>query len=1155
MAITGGSGDLRRNRLRLLLASSSVAALFVGAGAPPALADGCYAGPFPYTNSAHVDCIVVDNTVFSGNLVNSGTGTINPGEPTGILVENNSTINGSISNAGMILANGTGILINSNSWVTNGITNSNSIWSATSHGIVVENVLLFGSTSGGGISNSGAIWAELRGINVNLVSTFLGGISNSGTITAGDIGIYVDDVSTFAGGVANSGTITAGIFGIEIGSPPTFVSTFLGGVTNRGLINADFGILVETGVTNFFGGITNTGTIADGAIGIAVGGLVDPPLLISTFSGGISNSGTISLENTGIFVDNVSTFSGGIANSGTISATNYGIVVGEEEVGAVSTFLGGISNSGTIVADTGIYVGPGVTKFFGGITNSGKIADGIIGIAVGRAEIDPLISAFSGGINNSGTISLENTGIWVDNVSTFSGGIVNSGTISATYLGIAVGAELASLSTFLDGISNSGTIVAHTGIYIGQGVTNFFGGITNSGTILDLRGGAGIRVEGGVGAAAISIFSGGISNSGFISGSSAGIFVDNVSTFSGGIANSGTISATYVGIALGVELTSLSTFFGGISNSGLITARTGIYIGPGVVTFAGGVTNSGTILDTPGGYGIRVDGGVDTPSMSIFSGGVSNSGYISAVNAGIFVDNVSTFSGGVTNSGTITASNFGIAIAEELRTISTFLGGISNSGVILASTGIRVGPGVTTFLGGITNTGTISGVTGIVVTSTSAVSVFDSGVIIGTGGTAIDLSNNATGNTFTLGAGYSITGNVRGQGSDTFQLGGDGSANFDLTSIGPSAQYQGFTTFNVVGGVWNTTGTFDNLRPETWNVLAGTLAGASTFGTADNAVSITVANGATLEPGVPGTAGGIMTISGDLTLQQDSIYLVNLDPVTASRANVSGNVTIDNAILELSLAPGVYSGGTVYDILDPPVVAGKFFTVDVLNYPGFTGTATYEPNEVLLNLTAQLGFGQPLPIDQHNAATGINTAFNNGSPLPENFLPIFKLSGTPLVDALSQVDGEDATGAERSAFNMTDRFLELMLDPFVDGRSGAGWPGGGDSSAAALGFAPDREASVPPDVALAYTEVIKGQPAQALPAALEHVGGGLWRQRQQQRRPRCGRLAQCHRQRLRLCRRRRLSLLAGHGYRLRARRRRHQLVARGRTWQRPQRCV
>src|SRR3954468_151892 len=57
---------------------------------------------------------------------------------------------------------------------------------------------------------------------------------------------------------------------------------------------------------------------------------------------------------------------------------------------------------------------------------------------------------------------------------------------------------------------------------------------------------------------------------------------------------------------------------------------------------------------------------------------------------------------------------------------------------------------------------------------------------------------------------------------------------------------------------------------------------------------------------------------------------------------------------------------------------------------------------------------------------------------------------------------------------MTNQFLGLMLDPFVDGRSGVAGAGG-----PALGFAPERE-DLPDDIALAYSSVLKAPPAKAV---------------------------------------------------------------------------
>lgn len=106
------------------------------------------------------------------------------------------------------------------------------------------------------------------------------------------------------------------------------------------------------------------------------------------------------------------------------------------------------------------------------------------------------------------------------------------------------------------------------------------------------------------------------------------------------------------------------------------------------------------------------------------------------------------------------------------------------------------------------------------------------------------------------------------------------------------------------------------------------------------------------------------------------------------------------------------------------------------------------------------------PLNAVNVAGAIDNFSNNGGTLPQNFANLSNLSGVQLVNALLQLDGETSTGAEKGAFQLMNQFLGLMLDPFVDGRFGAG----------TSNFAPDREASLPPDIAMAYASVLKAPP-------------------------------------------------------------------------------
>lgn len=106
------------------------------------------------------------------------------------------------------------------------------------------------------------------------------------------------------------------------------------------------------------------------------------------------------------------------------------------------------------------------------------------------------------------------------------------------------------------------------------------------------------------------------------------------------------------------------------------------------------------------------------------------------------------------------------------------------------------------------------------------------------------------------------------------------------------------------------------------------------------------------------------------------------------------------------------------------------------------------------------------PVNAINVAGGIDNFINAGGNLPGLFANLGNLSGLQLVNALLQLDGETSTAAEKGAFQLMNQFLGVMLDPFVDGRFGAG----------TSSFAPDRAAALPPDIAMAYASVLKAPP-------------------------------------------------------------------------------
>jgi Hint domain len=1013
-------------------------------------------------SAGHDSGIYVDNVAtFTGNIVNK-TGASISADDSGIVVSNDTLFDGGITNAGAIIAGDgekgiavyqtpdfTGSIVNTSRGTINGAATS----ALPASGISAE----AGSLFGGGISNSGTITVESRGINVEDYSTFQGSIVNEsgGTISAGFAGIDVNDDETFGGGITNSSnaTITTRDVGIIVSSVGQFgTANPGGGIVNAGTISVSGlsgqGIFVgadaffgnSASLSLFDGGITNSGAISatgDGGVGIFVGGhaIYGALATISTFSGGITNSagGTITAGGVGIVVGGdaayydasvvVAAFTGGIVNSSgaTISAGFDGILVGGTAVATrlagssvtVSDFSGGITNNGTITATSGAGVEVGGHII---ITSPSSI----------RSEASVTISTFGGDIVNTGTISGASA-IVVDDVATFSNDIVNShsGLIVATSgAGIQVG-EI-SLNPF--GGPFSGLFRSSVNLLP---VASFLGGITNSGTISFseqvafqpggfLRGGIIVGGSFTTNTFLVSTFAGGITNTGTIAGVAGtgpnfgvDISVANVSAFSGGITNSGSLSASPTAFSVGIGLLDDQTVTGDIVNQTTGTINVG---GVGIDledigTFAGNIINRGAISANTG---IEVTG-VAAFGASTAAGNITNVGAITAIFTGISIEE-STIRGSIVDTGIIEAGTHGIFINSASAIISsataisirgpTFTGGIENDGTISAANGVGIDvTNVSTFDGGITNTGTISAAVGIELAGTPGTSVFDSGVIVGTGGTAIQLDPASGTDTLTLAAGYAITGNVIGGGSDTLQLGGSGTANFDFNAIG--TQYTGFTTFDVIGGTWSTTGSGLD-----WNVEGGTLqvGGTVTDTTVDSGGTLDILAGGTADPTTV-EPGGSETVSAGGSDTGANVYGTQYVYGSASDSTVfaGGRVVVENGG---TISGAVISGGTVEVVSGGNVGSSISFAtnsgtlqIDGPNTPGLllagttisgfvpgdmidlTGVDYSAPNSVFVNGSDQLQFtegGNTYEIQLFGDFTGdtFHLAADNGGPGP-----------------------------------------------------------------------------------------------------------------------------------------------------------------------------
>ena len=395
--------------------------------------------------------------------------------------------------------------------------------------------------------------------------------------------------------------------------------------------------------------------------------------------------------------------------------------------------------------------------------------------------------------------------------------------------------------------------------------------------------------------------------------------------------------------------------------------------------------------------------------------------------------NIAALAGTIGGSGGLTKIGAGTL---TLSAANTYTGGTNISAGMLK----LFGPGT---LGATTGTTTISGRT------------------LDLGGTAqTQAAVNLAGGTLQNGA---LNAPISSAGGIINGIGGTASVTTTAgtTTIEGTNACSGATTVN--GGTLQVLGSITGTSGVTVN-SGGALTGTGIV----DPLTTTILSGGTLVPGTAGVPGTSMTIAGNLAFQSGALYVVYLNPTISTFAHVSGTASLAGSV-NANFSSGTYLTKQ-YVVLQSAGINGTFSGLTTANLPaGFTASLAYTSDDVLLNLIGELP-AQGLNVNQQNVATALNNFFNFGGALPPNFVSVFGLTNGNLANALTQLDGEAATGAERAVFQLTNEFLNLMLDPFVNGRGNAGVGG------SAIGFAPDEEASLPSDIALAYASILKAQP-------------------------------------------------------------------------------
>ncbi len=627
----------------------------------------------------------------------------------------------------------------------------------------------------GVLTNAGTIIGSPGVANVTLTGT--GTLSNSGRITS--TGTAVAGGTASNGLVANTGTIlSSGAYGVLMGGAGTVTNT--GG--SASISGADYGVRI-----NGAGAVTNSGLISGaGYAGVYIG------------SGVVTNQtgGTITGDKGIVFTDAL-----GVSNN---TVVNSGAIVG---MGGTAVLFGAGNDLLTLLPGSSI---TGVADGGGG-TNTLQLGGSTSGS----------LSGFDTNFVNFSTVTLVNGAIWTfTGANTINSGVTFNNSGSLTFSGTL---------NNLGSLGGSG-VLASSGVFDNSGVVSQTVTLTG-GTLTNQVAG---QITGGVVATASAV----VDNAGLVSRSAG----TAVAMQAGGlVTNSGTITGL-----IGVDI---SGGAGTLVNSGTVvgTGGTAVQFGAGddllqVLTgsaFTGSldggggantlefVSGSGTLGDFANFGTVLVDNGAswtltgaNTTAVLTNASTLSNSGTLtntgSFTNSGSFVNTGRLIeTGALTNTGRIDGK---VELAGA--------GSLDNqaSGVIVSATTAVESGGAAHIL---SNAGSIQGVTGVVFSDTGGTfdnTLYNSGTITGTGGTAVQFG--AGSDMLVLQVGGVFDGVVSGgAGVNTLVL-----ANGATSVTGLGSQYVDFqivsiaTTTNATLTGYNSVGVGETLSNGGTLTVAGTLA-------------------------------------------------------------------------------------------------------------------------------------------------------------------------------------------------------------------------------------------------------------------------------------------------------------------------------------------
>ena len=395
--------------------------------------------------------------IAAAGVVNGDVVSVNSGGPATAQIDNNGTIDGTVTaNAGIIVNYGTvtgeaivnggelassgalqdGFTVNGGVLVLFGAGTIAGAGTVNSGGAFLVN----GGTFNDGVDNEGGI-IEIAGNSAGVVRNNDGDARINPTVT------FTGDVINGADGTFNLSTIgvgTATIIGTlaNNGGTVNLNGTITGGTTNTG---ATAQMTVDAGDVANFGsipGMTNTGGATLTLIGTASGGIVNEASGNVEIEGGTLAAGSV-LDNAGdTLVTGAAVSNGTVNNSGTMTVGDGGAADSLAVNGALTNQAGGtltIADSGTVSATSLTNENGGTVELSGAIssalTNAGDLL--FVGTSVlddpdtpaDETAIDPAdATRLAGLVTNTadGNIILQSGQL------TFGGGLSNTGTVDAS---------------------------------------------------------------------------------------------------------------------------------------------------------------------------------------------------------------------------------------------------------------------------------------------------------------------------------------------------------------------------------------------------------------------------------------------------------------------------------------------------------------------------------------------------------------------------------------------------------------------------------------------------------------------------------------------------------------------------------------------------